>query len=142
MSKPKILEKPVTPPTGILGAHGEELIPEKVKRLKVPTIKDLDTMYRPINSQIMVIPLPDQTHASERILLPQTHQRLLNEGHIVAVGPKTPAEFEIGDCICWDAHTEWRFIDDKDGKFALCQPDNVMMIIKKADIDAANAKRK
>ena len=58
---------------------------------------------------LMIIPLPNITNVGG-LILPDAHQIVLNEGHVVAAGPRClPDQFQIGDCVIWDKHTETRF---------------------------------
>lgn len=103
----------------------------KRHRQNISALSDLETLYRPFSTQLMVIPLPDQEMIGS-LHLPKTHQRLLYEGHIVAIGPKAEDRgLSLGDCVCWESGTEWRFEDDKGTKFTLINPENILMRIPK-----------
>lgn len=107
--------------------------PDEEKRNKIPLIENLATRYRPVGNYLMIVPLPDLEKIG-RIHLPQTARMTYNEGHIVAVGQTVPVHFEIGDCVSWSEHTEVGVEADDKTKFCLVQAQNIILQIKRADL--------
>lgn len=126
--------KAVTTESPIEGEAAENI--DQILRENIPSIDDLDTLYRPFNSQIMVIPLKAITRRG-RIIIPDQAQTIINEGHVVALGPllrNDPnalyCEIGIGDCVAWSQHTETRYETDGRAEFLLIEPHSITLIIK------------
>lgn len=105
---------------------------DQVAREKIPSINDLNTMYRPVGTFLMCIPLPAQESVGS-ILLPDAVQASrkmqMNEGHIVAMGEKADPEFKVGDCVTWGLHTEFKLQTEDCDPFVLVQGANIILRI-------------
>lgn len=59
----------------------------------------------------------------------ETRQLAMNEGHIVARGPTASDEFQVGDCVSWSSHSEFRVKTDDCKPFVLVQGANIILKI-------------
>lgn len=102
-------------------------IEDQLNREKVPTLEDVPTLYRPTKNYLMIVPLPTIGKVGS-IIIPDRVQVALNEGHIVAKGPRCTDEVGIGDCVTWDSSQEFRM--EIDGvKFLVLSEGEVCMSI-------------
>lgn len=116
MSKPIILERPII-----------EKSEEQKAREAVPHRSDLPTLYQPCKQLLMVIPLPCIKNVGS-IILPDRATITLNEGHIVQKGPLCSDQFTEGECVTWDAQSEYR-MEIEGVKFILVAEPNIIMKI-------------
>lgn len=108
---------------------------EQVKREQIPTIDDVPTLYRPLKSLLMVIPLPDIKQVGH-IIIPERANLTMNEGHVVAKGPECQLDIDIGDCVTWDGQTENQMSIDG-VRFLLVAEACCIMKITKEDLEIA-----
>lgn len=110
-------------------------------RERIPTREQCPTLYRPLGGLVMITPLPSLEKIGS-IIIPNRAQQQAMEGHIIELGTDIPAQLglEVGDAVTWSQHHEFRM--DIDGvKFVLVPHSAIIMIIKKATLEAAAAKR-
>lgn len=93
----------------------------------VPSRSDLPTAYHPCHNFLMVVPLPTITTIGT-IILPEQSEIRLNEGHIVEKGPLCTDNMNVGDCVTWDAQSEYRMRID-DVPFILVKESSITMFI-------------
>lgn len=112
---------------------------DQLAREKIVTIADVPTLYRPLNTGLMVAPLPEISKIGS-IIIPDRARLSMNEGIIVAKGDKVPDEFGIGDCITWD-ETQDNQMEIEGVKFILVGCNHVLMRIPKEALDKSRAAR-
>lgn len=107
---------------------------DQIARENIPSRADLPTDYEPERNFLMVVPLPTIKQIGS-LILPESSQLTLNEGHIVAKGCETKERYEVGDCITWESNSEYRM--EVDGvKFTLVADNCVIMRIPKCKLDS------
>lgn len=106
---------------------------DEQKRKEIPRRESIPTLYSPVGAYLMLVPLPDVDQVGH-IIIPNAAQRPMNEGHLIEKGPMAPEEFEIGDCLTWDANSEMRMNIDGH-KFVLVGPQNILMRVPWKKLD-------
>ncbi len=76
----------------------------------------------------MIIPLPDITNY-RGFHLPDAHHVVLNEGHVVAMGPRCEGHVGIGDCVVWEKHAETRWKSEDGSVFVTVNESTLVMKI-------------
>lgn len=89
-------------------------------------------MYLPLGTLVMIVPLPNITSISG-LHLPEAHQIVLNEGHVVAKGSLCTDTIGIGDCVVWGKHMETRWKTEKE--FVTVNEQNIVMKIPRATLE-------
>lgn len=117
----------------------EPQLSDQEKREVIPTRESLPSMFHPCHNLLMCIPVPGITKIGT-IILPDTATITLNEGHVVEKGPLCSEHIGIGDCVTWDVQSEYRL--EVDGvKFILVKENCITMVIPRAELEAAAAKK-
>lgn len=109
------------------------------KRNIIPKRSDLPTRYHPVGNNLMVIPLPDIERVGE-LVLPERARYVLNEGHIIEVGPSCREKWDVGDCVTWEVNSEYRF-DIEGSKFVLISEGSVQMRIPVSELSPPSDER-
>lgn len=106
---------------------------EDILRAAIPKREDVPTLYEPVQDYFMIVPLPEQTATGGGLLLPDRHTIVYNEGHIVQKGPLCSKLYDIGDCVTWNQHSEFKVAAD-DVPFVLLKEGAVLMRIPRAKL--------
>lgn len=102
---------------------------EETLRDQIPSIEQVKTRYRPIQNDLLIIPLPEQSQTAAGIILPDRSKIVYDEGHIVAMGEQVKEPFSLGDCVTWNRTDANVFEDEGSAKLVLLNANNVLMKI-------------